>query len=142
MNNNVGKWMMPSFLTSLIGMIAIALNDKFLWELDPNKLIASVGLTINFVVMTLSADIAKVKRGEKPSINSTKLATLIIACLLIGFSDYLGITLDEESVWWIAGTAAAFITTRGLRDIVQKKKEEEVPVHEPTQSIPIDNDRV
>lgn len=68
-------------------------------------------------------DIAKLKRGEIPNLNSTKLFTLLFACLMIGFSDYIGIELDEESVWFIAGTAAAFITGKGIKDIIQTKQE-------------------
>lgn len=117
-----GKWIMPSFLTSLISIIAIGLNNKFLWHLDPDKLIASIGLTVNFVIVTLAGDIAKIKRGEKPNFNSTKLFTLLFACLVIGFSEYVGIQLDTESVWWIAGTAAAFITGKGVKDYLEVKK--------------------
>ena len=119
----MSKWIMPSFLTSLISIIAIACNNRFGWHLSPDKLIASVALSINFVGVTIFTDIAKLKRGEIPNINSTKLFTLLFACLMIGFSDYIGIQLDEESVWFIAGTAAAFITGKGIKDIIQKKQE-------------------
>jgi NADH:ubiquinone oxidoreductase subunit 6 (subunit J) len=114
---------MPSFLTSLIGMLAVTLNNKFLWNLEPEKLVASVGLTINFVIVTLGSDIAKMKRGEKPNWNSTKLVTLLVACLLIGFTDYVGIELSDEDIWWISGIAASFITVKGARDIVANKRE-------------------
>lgn len=116
------KWVMPSFLTSLISIIAIACNNKFGWHLSPDKLIASVALSINFVGVSVVTDIAKLKRGEIPNLNSTKLFTLLFACLMIGFSDYIGIELDEESVWFIAGTAAAFITGKGIKDIIQTKQ--------------------
>lgn len=116
------KWVMPSFLTTIISIIAIALNNRFGWHLSPDKLIASIGLAINFVGITLLADIAKIRRGETPNFNSTKLFTLLFALLMIGFSDYFGIRLDEESVWFIAGTAAAFITGKGIKDIVQQKE--------------------
>lgn len=117
------KWVMPSFLTSLLSIIAIACNNKFGWHLSPDKLIASVGLTINFVIVTMSADIAKMKRGERPNWNSTKLFTLVFACLMIGFSQYMGIDLDTEEVLFIAGAAAAFITGKGIRDSVQAKQD-------------------
>ena len=116
------KWIMPSFLTSLLSIIAISLNNKLGWHLSPDKLIASVGLTINFVIVTMSADIAKMKRGERPNWNSTKLFTLLFACLMIGFSQYMGIELDTEEVLFIAGAAAAFITGKGIRDSVQAKQ--------------------
>lgn len=119
----MSKWVMPSFLTSLISILAIACNNKFGWHLSPDKLIASVALSINFVGVTVITDIAKFRRGEIPNINSTKLFTLLFACLMIGFSDYIGIELDEESVWFIAGTAAAFITGRGIKDIIQTKQD-------------------
>jgi hypothetical protein len=125
------KWIMPSFLTSLISIIAISLNNKFLWHLDPDKLIASIGLTVNFVIVTLAGDIAKIKRGEKPNFNSTKLFTLLFACSVIGFSEYIGIDLDQESVWWIAGVAAAFITGKGIKDAVEVKKGETIVVNTP-----------
>jgi hypothetical protein len=129
----MNKWIMPSFLTSLISIIAIALNNKFGWHLSPDKLIASVGLTINFVIVTMSADIAKMKRGERPNWNSTKLFTLLFACLMIGFSQYMGIELDTEEVLFIAGAAAAFITGKGIRDSVQAKQEVKINVTtEPT----------
>lgn len=115
------KWTMPSFLVSIITMVAIALNQRFLWNLDPQQIIASVTVAVNFIAVALVADIAKIKRGEKPNLNSTKLFTMLFALLLIGFSEYIGIQLDDESVWWIAGTAAAFITGKGLKDIVQLK---------------------
>ncbi|UKS25014.1 hypothetical protein LOZ80_25900 [Paenibacillus sp. HWE-109] len=117
------KWVMPSFLTSLISILAIALNNKFGWHLSPDKLIASVALSINFVGVSVFTDIAKLRRGEIPNLNSTKLFTLLFACLMIGFSDYIGIQLDDESVWFIAGTAAAFITGKGIKDIIQTKQE-------------------
>jgi hypothetical protein len=129
----MNKWIMPSFLTSLISIIAIALNNKFGWHMSPDKLIASVGLTINFVIVTMSADIAKMKRGERPNWNSTKLFTLLFACLMIGFSQYMGIELDTEEVLFIAGAAAAFITGKGIRDAVQAKQEVKTDVtQEPT----------
>lgn len=120
------KWMMPSFLVSIITMIAVSLNQKFLWHLDPQQIVASVTVAVNFVGITLLADIAKIKRGEMPNFNSTKLFTLLFALLLIGFGEYLGIQLDDESVWIIAGSAAAFITGKGIRDIAQKKDGETV----------------
>lgn len=126
------KWAMPSFLTSLISMVAIALNDRFLWHLEPDKLIASVSLTINFILVTLAGDIAKIKRGEMPNFNSTKLFTLLFSCIVIGFSDYIGIELDSESVWWIAGVAAAFITGKGIKDAMPKKGEPIVVNQKPT----------
>lgn len=126
------KWVMPSFLTSLLSIIAIACNNKFGWHLSPDKLIASVALSINFVGVSVVTDIAKLKRGEIPNLNSTKLFTLLFACLMIGFSDYVGIELDDESVWFIAGTAAAFITGKGIKDIIQTKQEG-VASNEPTQ---------
>ncbi|RAV22198.1 hypothetical protein [Paenibacillus contaminans] len=125
------KWTMPSFLISLITMIAVALNNKFLWNLDPQQIIASVTLAINFVGVTIIGDIAKLRRGENPNWNSTKLFTLLFACIMIGFSEYVGIELDDESIWWIAGTAAAFITGKGFKDIIQTKGDLK---HEPTQN--------
>lgn len=119
----MNKWLMPSFLTSIISIIAITLNNKFGWHLSPDKLIASVGLTINFVIVTMSADIAKMKRGERPNFNSTKLFTLLFACLTLGFADYMGLELNTEDVLFIAGSAAAFITGKGIRDMVAAKKE-------------------
>lgn len=117
------KWAMPSFLTTLISIVAIALNNRFGWHLSPEQLIASVGLTINFVAVTMASDIAKLKRGERPNLNSTKLFTLMFSCLIIGFSDYIGIELDTESVWFIAGVAAAFITGKGIKDNLDSKRE-------------------
>jgi hypothetical protein len=113
---------MPSFLTSILTIVAIALNNKFGWHLSPDKLIASVALTINFVLVTLSADIAKLKNGERPNFNSTKLFTLVFSCLMIGFSSYIGIDLNTEEVIIISGAAAAFITGKGIKDIVQTKQ--------------------
>lgn len=136
----MNKWLMPSFLTSIIGIIAISLNNKFGWHLSPEKLIASTALTINFVLVTMSADIAKMKRGEKPNFNSTKLFALLFACIVIGFSDYVGIELNSEDVWYIAGAAATFMTGKGIRDIISARKENEVNAN--PQSIPIDNDRI
>jgi hypothetical protein len=118
------KWVMPSFLTTIISIIAIGLNNRFGWHLSPDQLIASIGLAINFVGITLLADIAKIRRGEMPNFNSTKLFTLLFALLMIGFGDYVGIRLDDESVWFIAGTAAAFITGKGIKDIMQRKETE------------------
>lgn len=120
------KWAMPSFLITLISMVAIALNNKFGWHLSPEQLIASIALAVNFVGVTLIADIAKIKRGEMPNFNSTKLVTMVIALVIIGFSDYVGIHLDEESVWFIAGSAGAFITGKGIRDIAKRKEVEPV----------------
>lgn len=137
----MSKWMMPSFLTSILSIIAITLNNKFGWHLSPDKLIASVALTINFVIVTMSADIAKMKRGERPNFNSTKLFTLLFACVAIGFTDYMGLELNPEDVLFIAGSAAAFITGKGIRDMVQNKQQGGVQNVNP-QSIPIDNDRV
>lgn len=117
------KWVMPSFLVSIISIVAIALNNKFGWNLRPDQLIASCGLAVNFVAVTMAADIAKMKRGQRPNINSTKLFALLFSCLVIGFSDYIGIDLDVESVWFIAGSAAAYITGKGIRDSVAVKKE-------------------
>lgn len=128
----MSKWVMPSFLTSLISILAIACNNKFGWHLSPDKLIASVALSINFVGVTVFTDIAKLKRGEIPNLNSTKLFTLLFACLMIGFSDYIGIELDQESVWFIAGTAGAFITGKGIKDIIQDKQNGGA-TNEPTQ---------
>lgn len=118
----MSKWAMPSFLTTIISIIAISLNNRLGWHLSPDKLIASTGLAINFVGVSILADIAKLRRGEKPNLNSTKLFTMLFACLIIGFSEYIGIKLDEESVWFIAGAAAAFISTKGIKDALEQKK--------------------
>lgn len=130
----MSKWVMPSFLVSLIGMVAITLNHKFLWNLDPEKLVASVALTVNFVLVTIGADLAKMRRGEKANFNSTKLVTLLIATGIIGFSEYVGIELSEEDILWISGIAATFITTKGVRDIVTFKKEAKNDLYVPEQS--------
>lgn len=116
------KWVMPSFLVSFITMIAITLNQKFLWHLDPSQIIASISLAVNFVGVTIVNDIAKMKRGENPNWNSTKLFTLLFALLIIGFSEYAGIELDDQSVWYVAAAAAAFITGKGIKDNIQAKE--------------------
>lgn len=119
----MSKWTMPSFMVTIISIIAIACNNKFGWHLSPDKLIASVGVTVNFVLVTMANDIAKLKRGEMPNWNSTKLVTLLFTCIVIGFSQYIGIELDVEEVAFIAGSAAAFITGKGIRDMIQAKQE-------------------
>lgn len=126
----MSKWTMPSFLVSIITMAAIALNQKFLWHLDPQQIVASVTLAVNFVLVTIINDIAKMKRGESANWNSTKLFTLLFALIIIGFSEYVGIPLNDEDVWWIAGAAATFITGKGIKDIIQQKG---VSTHEHTQ---------
>lgn len=113
----MNKYVDPKFITGIVTIIAVALNNKFGWHLDPEKLVASVALSINFIVVQILVD---VKTG-KPSLNSTKFVTMIFACVVIGFSSYLDIDLEEESIWWIAGTAAAFITGKGVKDIVTQK---------------------
>lgn len=113
---------MPSFLVTIITVIAITLNKRFLWDLDPQQIIASVSLAVNFVGVTIISDIAKLKRGESPNWNSTKLFTLLFVLLIVGFSEYVGIQLDDADIWWIAGTAAAFITGKGIKDIMQVKQ--------------------
>lgn len=117
------KWTMPSFLVTIITVIAIALNKRFLWDLDPQQIIASVSLAVNFVGVTIISDIAKMRRGESPNWNSTKLFTLLFVLLIVGFSEYVGIQLEDTDIWWIAGTAAAFITGKGIKDIVQTKQD-------------------
>jgi hypothetical protein len=131
---------MPSFLISIISIVAIACNNKFGWHLSPEKLIASVTLAVNFVGITIITDIAKYRRGESPNLNSTKLFTLLFACLVIGFSEYVGIELDDESVWFVAGSAAAFITGKGIKDIIQNKQE--VQASGDPQPFTIEHDRV
>jgi hypothetical protein len=113
---------MPSFLITLITMAAVALNEKFLWHLSPTQLIASITVAVNFVGVSIWKDIVILRNGGKPTINSTKLVTTLLALAIIGFSSYIGIDLDTESVWMVAGAAAAFITGRGLQDFVEMKK--------------------
>ena len=103
-------------------MVAIALNNRFLWNLDPQQIIASVSLAVNFIGVTVITDIAKMRRGESPNWNSTKLFTLIFALLIVGFSEYIGIQLEDADIWWISGAAAAFLTGKGVRDIIQNKQ--------------------
>lgn len=117
------KWTMPSFLVTIITIIALSLNKKFLWHLDVQQIIASVSLAVNFVGVTILSDIAKLRRGEMPNWNSTKLFTLIFALIIVGFSEYVGINLDDADIWWVAGMAGAFITGKGLRDAIQSKQE-------------------
>lgn len=118
----MSKWTMPSFLVTVITMVAIALNNRFLWNLDPQQIIASVSLAVNFIGVTVITDIAKMRRGESPNWNSTKLFTLIFALLIVGFSEYIGIQLEDADIWWISGAAAAFLTGKGVRDIIQNKQ--------------------
>jgi hypothetical protein len=122
---------MPSFIISIITMIAVVLNDKFLWNLNPTQLIASITLAVNFVGVSIWKDIVILKNGGKPTINSTKLVATLFALLIIGFSDYVGIELDTESVWWVAGIAAAFVTGKGVQDWIEMKKGG--AINEPTQ---------
>lgn len=112
------KWTMPSFLVTIITVIAITLNKRFLWDLEPQQIIASVSLAVNFVGVTIISDIAKMRRGESPNWNSTKLFTLVFVLLIVGFSDYVGIQLDDADIWWIAGAGAAFITGKGVKDLL------------------------
>ena len=116
------KWFDPKFITGLIAMAAIALNNKFMWQLDQTALIASIGLSVNFIIMQLAEDIQRIKNGQKPTWNSTKLATMFIACIIIGFSQYLGINLADDAIWTIAGVAGAIITGKGVRDVVAAKQ--------------------
>lgn len=117
------KWTMPSFLVTIITVIAITLNKRFLWDLEPQQIIASVSLAVNFVGVTIISDIAKMKRGESPNWNSTKLFTLFFVLLIVGFSEYIGLPLEDADIWWVAGSAAAFITGKGIKDIIQNKQE-------------------
>jgi hypothetical protein len=125
------KWTMPSFLVTIITVIAITLNKRFLWDLDPQQIIASVSLAVNFVGVTIISDIAKMRRGESPNWNSTKLFTLLFVLLIVGFSEYVGIQLEDADIWWIAGMGAAFITGKGIKDLIPNKQE--VSTVEPTQ---------
>jgi hypothetical protein len=102
-------------------MIAIACNNRFGWHLNPTQLIASIGLSVNFVGVAIVNDIAKMKKGEPVNWGSTKLFTLVFACLIIGFASYLDIELSDEEVWYIAGAAAAYITGRGIKDFLKTK---------------------
>jgi hypothetical protein len=134
------KWTMPSFLVTIITVIAITLNKRFLWDLDPQQIIASVSLAVNFVGVTIISDITKMRRGESPNWNSTKLFTLLFVLLIVGFSEYVGIQLEDTDIWWVAGAAAAFITGKGIKDIITDKQGVQTSVN--TQSFTIDNDRV
>lgn len=113
----MNKWFDPKFIAGLITMAAVALNKKFVWNLNEIELAASIGVTVNFIVVQLAEDIQKLKNGEKPTWNSTKLATTFVACGIIGFTQYAGIELDTEDVLWIAGIAGALITGKGIKDI-------------------------
>ncbi|MNI89294.1 hypothetical protein D3C73_1466810 [compost metagenome] len=42
---------------------------------------------------------------------------------MIGFSDYIGLELTTEEVLYIAGAASVFITGKGIRDVLETKKE-------------------
>ncbi|MFF2156049.1 hypothetical protein ACFVVQ_12105 [Paenibacillus chitinolyticus] len=126
----MSKWISPQFITGVVTMVAIALNNRFGWHISPDKLVAAVVVAVNFIVAQIMVDIQKMKNGEKPTFNSTKFVTMFIACTALGFSQYLGIELSEQEVIALATTAAAFITAKGVRDISnEKKKQAEAEVY-------------
>ncbi|UVI31225.1 hypothetical protein [Paenibacillus spongiae] len=124
----MSKYLDPKFIAGLIAMAAITLNRKFLWNLDEIELTASIGVTVNFIIVQLAEDIQKMKNGEKPSWNSTKLVTMFVACGIIGFTQYAGFELETEDVLWVAGIAAAVITGKGIKDIKEAKMNGVTPI--------------
>ncbi|GCL71814.1 hypothetical protein PN4B1_17190 [Paenibacillus naphthalenovorans] len=110
----MNKYIEPKFITGLITMAAITLNNKFGWHLDEVELGASIAVAVNFIVAQITVEI---RNGKKPTWNSTKFVTMFVACLLIGFTQYVGIELDTESVLWIAGVAASVINLKWIQDI-------------------------
>jgi hypothetical protein len=126
------KFLDPKFITAIFTMFAIAVNKKLGWNLDEVELGASIAVSVNFIFAQLLVDIQKQKNGETVKWSKTKFATLIIACIIIGFTQYVGIELDTEEIMWIAGVAMAFITGKGIKDVWEMKakpKQVEVTDH-------------
>ncbi|MGX4584071.1 hypothetical protein [Paenibacillus chitinolyticus] len=123
----MSKWVDPKFVTGVVTMIAIALNNRFGWHVSPDKLVAAVVVAGNFIIAQISVDIQKMKNGEKPTFKSAKFVTMIIACTIIGFSQYLGIELSEQEVIALAGAAITVITAKWVRDVaIEKKKASDI----------------
>ncbi|MVP00339.1 hypothetical protein [Paenibacillus lutrae] len=119
----MSKWIDPKFITVIASVIAVYLNKIFGWHISIDKLVASIFIVGNFLVMQIIIDIQKMKNGEKITFNSTKFFTAAIACLILFFSEYLGIPIDEQEVMVIAGLVMAYITAKGAKDVsFQKQK--------------------
>lgn len=122
------KFLDPKFITTIFTMFAIAVNKKFGWGLSELELGASIAVSVNFIFAQLAVDFAKMQRGEPVKWSKTKFGTLIVSCAIIGFTQYIGIDLAAEDILWIAGVAMAFISGKGLKDVIEintKKKEVE-----------------
>ncbi|WP_127532728.1 hypothetical protein [Paenibacillus kobensis] len=117
----MSKFLDPKFITAVFTMFAIAVNKRFGWNLDEVELGASIAVSVNFIFAQLLVDIQKHKNGELVKWSKTKFATLIISCVLIGFTQYMGIDLGTEDILWIAGIAMTFITGKGIKDVWESK---------------------
>lgn len=109
----MNKYIEPKFITGIVTMLAIALNNRFGWSLDPVELGASIAVAVNFIVAQI---VLEMKNGNKPTWNSTKFITMFLACFIIAISEYLGLDLDTESVLGIAGVAAGVINLKWIQD--------------------------
>lgn len=118
----MSKFTDPKFITAVITMAAIALNNKFGWHLNAVELGASIAVSVNFIFAQLMVDIQKIKAGQQVKFSKAKFTILIISCGLIGFTQYIGFELSTEDVLWIAGVAMAFISGKGFKDVVESKQ--------------------
>ncbi|ASS66202.1 hypothetical protein [Paenibacillus sp. RUD330] len=118
----MSKFANAQFITTVITMAAIALNNKFAWHLNAIELGASIAVSVNFIFAQIMVDIQKIKAGQQVKFSKTKFATLLISCGIIGFTQYIGFELSTEDVLWIAGIAMAFISGKGFKDVIETKK--------------------
>lgn len=136
------KFLDPKFITAIFTMFAISVNKKFGWGLSELELGASIAVSVNFIFAQLAVDFAKMKQGVPVKFSKTKFATLIISCALIGFTQYVGVDLDPDDIIWIAGVAMAFISGKGLKDVMEaksNKKPKEVDTIDSTFATPVDS---
>jgi hypothetical protein len=133
------KFLDPKWITTVFTMFAIAINNKFGWGLSELELGASIAVSVNFIWAQLAVDFAKMKNGEEVKWSKTKFATMVFACVLLGFTQYVGIDLDTEDIFWITGVAMAFISGKGLKDIIEvKTRKKEATSDDSTYRTPID----
>ncbi|MFB7817432.1 hypothetical protein ACFC0X_25085 [Paenibacillus chitinolyticus] len=118
----MSKWVDPKFVTVIASLIAVFINKNFGWQVSTDKLVAAIIIIGNFLVAQIAVDIQKIKNGEKITFNSTKFVTVVISCLILGFSEYLGIPINEEEVFLLTGLVATYITAKAVKDVANEKK--------------------
>lgn len=125
------KWFRPEFLTFVVGVIVMFLNELFGWGLTAEGVITFFVTVGGYFVQQ---GIVNVKRGDDAafagiSLNSRKLIFTVVGALMIGLNEAIQLGFSSEMLWTVAGLITGYNALEGARDA----KKAEPPQPQPTE---------